>query len=50
MRNIESVILLCSKQILNSGKEYCGCNCQVRNKSPLDNECLTPNIVYEAKE
>ena len=45
---MESVISS-DKQILNPSKEYFGRNCRVRNKCPLDNKCLTPNIVYEAK-
>ena len=32
-----------------SSKEYFGCNWRVRNECPLDNKCLPPNIVYEAK-
>ena len=27
--------------------EY-GCNCNDKNKCPLDNKCLTPRIVYRA--
>ena len=46
---MESVILSRNKQILNLSKEYFGCNYRVRNKCPLDNKCLTPSIVYEAK-
>ena len=41
--------ILSDKQILNPSKEYFGCNCRVRNECPLDNKCLTPNVVYEAK-
>ena len=48
MRNMESVISSHNKQILNPSKKYFGCNCRVRNESPFDNKCLTPNIVYEA--
>ena len=49
MRNIESVISPRNKQILNPNKEYFGCNRRVRNECPLDNKCLTTNIVYDAK-
>ena len=49
MRNIESVILSHNKQIFNPSKEYFGCNYRVRNECPLDNKCLTPNTVYEAR-
>ena len=49
MRNMEFLISSHNKQILNPTKEYFGSNCSVRNDCPLDNKCLTPNIVYEAK-
>ena len=49
MRNIESVISPRNKQILNPNKEYFGCNRRVRNECPLDNKCLTTNIVYDTK-
>ena len=49
MRNMESVTSSHSKQILNPGKEYFEWNCRVRNECPLDNKCLTPNILYEGK-
>ena len=26
-----------------------GCNCRNRNNCPLDEKCLTPNIIYEAQ-
>ena len=41
MRNMESVILAQNIQILNSNKEYFGCNCRVRNECPLDSKHLT---------
>ena len=49
MRSMESVISSHNKQLSNPSREYFGCNCRVRIKCPLDNKCLTPNIVYEAK-
>ena len=49
MRNMESVTSSRNKQILNPTKENFGCNCRVWNECPLDNNCLTPNIVYGAK-
>ena len=45
---MKSVISSQNKQILNPCREYFGCNCRVQNECPLDNKCLTPNIVYEA--
>ena len=49
MRNIGSVILLHNKQVLNPNKEYFRCNHKIKDECPLDNKCLTPNTVYEAK-
>ena len=49
MRNLESVISSHNKQVLNPSKEYFGCNCRVIDKCPLGSKCLTPDIVYEAK-
>ena len=49
MRNMETVISSHNKQILNPSKEYFRCNYRVPNECLLDNKCLTPNIVYEAK-
>ena len=49
MTNMETVISLYNKQILNPSKEYFGCNCRAQNECPLDNKCFTPNTVYEAE-
>ena len=37
-----------NKHILNSNNTEYGCNCNNRNECPLENECLTPRIVYRA--
>ena len=49
MRNIETVIWSHKKHILNPGKEYFGRNSRLSNECPLDNKCLTINIVYKPK-
>ena len=49
LRYMESVMLSQKKQVLNQSKEYFGCNYRVRDECPLDNKCLTPKSVYEAK-
>ena len=49
MRNIETVIWSHKKHILNPGKEYFGRNSRLSNECPLDNKCLTSNIVYKPK-
>ena len=49
MRNMETVISSHNKQMLNPSKEHFRCSCRVRNECFLDNKCLAPNIVYEAK-
>ena len=43
--NIASIISSHSKKILYSDNTKYGCNCNDKNKCPLDNECLTPTIV-----
>ena len=48
-RNVESIISAHNKKILNPevlGRE---CNCNNRVNCPLDNKCLTPNIIYKAR-
>ena len=46
--NIDSVISSHNKNILYSDNTKYGCNCNDKNKCPLDNKCLTPKIVYRA--
>ena len=43
-----SIISSHNKHILNSNNTEYGCNCNNRNECPLENECLTPRIVYRA--
>ena len=46
--NMGSIISLHNKHILNSNNTEYGCNCNNRDECPLENECLTPRIVYRA--
>ena len=48
MGNISSIIAWHNKSILYpKAKEY-GCNCINKESYPLQNQCLTPKVVYEA--
>ena len=46
--NMESVISSHNKHILSSNNTEYVCNCNNRDEWPLENECLTPRIVYRA--
>ena len=46
--NMGSIISSHNKHILNSNNTEYGCNCNNRDECPLENECLTPRIVYRA--
>ncbi|XP_065070331.1 uncharacterized protein LOC135695263 [Rhopilema esculentum] len=49
MKNIGSIISSHNKSVLNpKSKEEYGCNCKNKDDCPLGNECLTPNLIYEA--
>ena len=48
MKNMGSIIFSNNKQALQPRNENYGCNCRKKN-CPLDNKCLTPNIIYEAQ-
>ena len=47
-RNVKSIISGHNKQILHPKPPQYGCNCRDKNNCPLDNKCLTPQIVYQA--
>ena len=47
MKNIGSIIFSHNKQILQPDDDRFECNCRVKRQCPLENKCLTPNIVYE---
>ena len=46
MRNMNSIISAHNRSILNPPKTSYGCNCRDDTNCPLQNQCLTPNIVY----
>ena len=48
MRNIASIISSHNKSVLKPIIQDHGCNCRQKNDCPMQNKCLTPNIVYEA--
>ena len=48
-RNMGSIISAHNKHVLRAKEETHGCNCRSRNQCPLNNECLTPGIVYQAE-
>ena len=47
MNNI-SIISGHNKTLLNLNNTQYGCNCRIREDCPLQNQCLTPNIIYRA--
>ena len=47
-RNIGSDIASHNRRIIQTISNSQGCNCRNRAESPLDNECLMPNIVCKA--
>ena len=48
MSNILSIISRHSKNLLNPAVTQYGCNCPIREDCPLQNQFLTPNIIYRA--
>ena len=49
VKNMGSIISSHKKQVLQLRNKIYGCNCRKKKTIPLDNKCLTPNIIYEAK-
>ena len=49
VKNMGSKISSHSKQVLQPHNENYWCNCRKKENCPLDNKCLTPNIIYEAQ-
>ena len=47
-RNMGSVIASHNRRIIQPVSNNHGCNCRNRAECPLDNRCLTANIVYKA--
>ena len=48
MRNMNSIISAHNRSILNPPKTNYDCNCRDTNNWLFQNQCLTPNIVYQA--
>ena len=48
MRNISLIIASHNKFILCPKAEEYGCNCRNTDSCPLQNQCLTPKVIYEA--
>ena len=49
-KNVASIISSHNRKILNTNHpETRSCNCRNKDSCPLNNQCLTKNIVYEAK-
>ena len=48
MTNIAEIISSHSKQVLKPKIESYGCNCRDRDSCQMENQCLTPQIVYRA--
>ena len=46
MSNISSIISGRNKNLFNPTVTQYGCNCPIREDCPLQNQCLTPNIIY----
>ena len=49
MHSMSSIISAHNCSTLNPSKTSFGCNCRNRSMCPLQNKCLTPNIVYQAE-
>ena len=43
-----SVLLRHNKKILSRKEDQYECNCRNKTECPLDNNCLTPKIIYQA--
>ena len=48
MSNISSIISGHNKNLLNPNVTHYGCNCRIREDFHLQNQSLTPNIIYIA--
>ena len=45
---MKSIISSHNKQILTPKNKQVGCNCRVKNSCPIDNKCLTSQLIYQA--
>ena len=48
LKNMGSVLSRHNKKILSRKEDQYGCNCRNKAECPLDNNCLTPRIIYQA--
>ena len=49
MSNMSSILSSDSLNVINPYKtQTYGCNCRIRESCPLQNQCLTPEIIYRA--
>ena len=48
MKNISPIISAHNKNIINPNTKSFGCTCRVEEHCPLNEECLTPMIIYRA--
>ena len=47
-RNRKLIISSHNKQIVRPKNKQVGCNCRAKNSFPLDNKCLTSQLIYQA--
>ena len=47
-RNMKSIISSHNKQILTPKNKQVVCNYKIKNSFPLDNKCLTSQLIYQA--
>ena len=45
---MKSIISAHNKQIMYPDMKEFGCNCRDKSECPLDNKCLTPQLIYQA--
>ena len=45
---MKSIISSHNKQILIPKNKQVKCNCRIKNSYPLDNKCLTSQLIYQA--
>ena len=48
MRSMSSILTSHNKKILAENEKQYECNCKNKNECPLQNKCLTPQVIYEA--
>ena len=46
-RNVKFITSGHNKQILHPKPQQCGCSCRDKKNCPLDNKCLSPQMVYQ---